>query len=240
MYKLAYCDDAALEHDITQVMLDRYCEERGVAFSVDHFLSGMELIEAMKTGKEYDLCILDYIMPVMKGVELADHLRLMKYDGLIIFLSSTDEYVMDSFGVRPFYCLMKPIDPERLWKALDGALSEIDSKKVKTVVVKTDDGERNLKMSDILYVSRFDRAARYGVTGGSIYDTPKLRSAFLEAVSYITEEEGFEVFGTTVINLRKVDHISKDEIVFKDGTRYAPPAVHLKEIKARLKTLWET
>lgn len=235
MYFIAHCDDSELEHDISGMLIEHYCEETGRELSLDHYMSGIELIEAMKAGKTYDICILDYIMPEIKGVELADTLRKMGYSGMIIFISSTTEYVMDSFGVHPFYCLEKPVSPEKLRTILDSAFQELDEKNPKMLVVKTDEGERQFLIKDILYISRYDRSVQYVVYGGSAYNTQKLRTSFRDSVGVIAEEEGFLMLGTMIINMNRIDVVSKDEVIFKDGTHFAPPTVHMKTIKEKLK-----
>ncbi len=239
MVSIMHCDDSVLDQEILREMLLDYAAESGKELNITQYLSGAELLSAYDGGVAASLCILDYVMPEMKGVEVAEALREKGFDGFIIFLSSTDEYVMESFEVKPFYCLMKPVNPEKLKHVLDSAIAELERKNEKTILLKTDDGERCFRICDILYISRFDRSAQYAVSGGNVYNTLKLRASFQDAVAGVCEEDGFVMIGTMVVNLDQIDFISKDEIIFKDGTVFSPPAVHLKTIRARLSEFWE-
>jgi len=63
-----------------------------------------------------DVLFLDIQMPGMTGFELLDRL-----DGhpLVIFTTAYDRYALNAFAVNSIDYLLKPIDPERLNRALD-------------------------------------------------------------------------------------------------------------------------
>ncbi len=76
----------------------------------DLFVSEMDKID-------FDLCILDIEMPRMNGVEIA---RLLK-DKLIIFTTAHKEYAAEAFDLDAIDYIRKPIQLERLQKAVTKA-----------------------------------------------------------------------------------------------------------------------
>ena len=63
-----------------------------------------------------DVLFLDIQMPVMNGFELLERINR---DFRVIFTTAFDRYALDAFAVNSIDYLLKPIEPERLARALD-------------------------------------------------------------------------------------------------------------------------
>src|SRR6266851_4369881 len=63
-----------------------------------------------------DVLFLDIQMPGMTGFELLERLEPQP---LVIFTTAYDKYAIDAFAVNSIDYLLKPIEPERLDRALD-------------------------------------------------------------------------------------------------------------------------
>ena len=63
-----------------------------------------------------DVLFLDIQMPVLTGFELLERLER---DVTVVFTTAYDRYALDAFGVNSLDYLLKPIEPERLDRALD-------------------------------------------------------------------------------------------------------------------------
>ena len=72
--------------------------------------------DALAYVKEYpvELAFLDVIMPHMNGIELAERLRSIRPDILIVFISAYDEYIRDSNRIGGDYYIVKPYKKETL------------------------------------------------------------------------------------------------------------------------------
>ena len=91
----------------------------------------------MTEGAQFDLYVLDVVMPDMSGIDLGMKLRELGQYGAIVYLSVSPEYAVESYAVRAFYYLMKPVDSTQLYHVLDQALVALDRKKAACVTVKT-------------------------------------------------------------------------------------------------------
>ena len=84
----------------------------------DHYESGDAFLAAFPS-KEYQVIFLDICMEGTNGIETARILRRADPDLLLVFVTSSPEYVWDAFPVHPFDYLLKPI-----LKAKQNALRE--------------------------------------------------------------------------------------------------------------------
>ena len=67
-------------------------------------------------ANDVDVLFLDIQMPVVTGFELLERLDR---DPFVIFTTAFDQYAIDAFTVNSIDYLLKPIEPERLDRALD-------------------------------------------------------------------------------------------------------------------------
>ena len=80
--------------------------------------------EAVKTviNEEPDLLILDIQMPGMNGFSVIKQLQ-SEFVPMVIFCTAFEKYAVDAFDLHAVDYLLKPVDPERLHRALDRAVS---------------------------------------------------------------------------------------------------------------------
>ncbi|MCL2577762.1 MAG: response regulator [Defluviitaleaceae bacterium] len=88
---------------------------------IDTAISGPEAIEKIKAGKVYDIVFMDYMMPVMNGMEATKSLRALGYKNPIVALTAnvtsehTNLYIENGFDSF----IAKPIDIYQLDKILN-------------------------------------------------------------------------------------------------------------------------
>lgn len=79
------------------------------------FPSGDAYLQQMPARKD-DLVFLDICMEGTSGIETAQQLRRADPKVLIVFVTSSPEYVWDAFPVHPFDYLLKPYEEEKFRK----------------------------------------------------------------------------------------------------------------------------
>jgi two-component system, LytTR family, response regulator AlgR len=77
--------------------------------------------EALEFCNQYtpDILLLDIRMPVMDGIEAAEHLQKMAVKPNVIFTTAYDTYAIRAFDLNAIDYLLKPIRLERLQTALN-------------------------------------------------------------------------------------------------------------------------
>jgi two-component system response regulator AlgR len=66
-----------------------------------------------------DLVLLDIAMPGMDGIDVARALSESTVDPAVVFVTAFDNFAVAAFDVAAIDYLMKPVEPERLLRALD-------------------------------------------------------------------------------------------------------------------------
>ena len=99
-------------------------------------ISNVNIIAEAKNGQEAlnltyehqpDIVLLDIRMPVMDGIEAAQHLQKMVKPPAIIFTTAFDSYAMQAFDMSAIDYLLKPIRLERLQTAINKARALLPS-----------------------------------------------------------------------------------------------------------------
>ena len=181
MIKIALCDDNKNHQEKIKTLLLEYFKSGA---SIDIYAEGQKLLRHIEwEGEEaYDLYILDVIMPGLSGIELGKKLRSAGVFAPVIYLTSSKEYAVDSYNVRAFHYLVKPVEKEKLFSVLKQAQNLIAQEKAACITVDTPGGVEVLKLSDILYAELYARSVRYYLAGGTYKDSKKLRVSFQKAV----------------------------------------------------------
>ena len=108
----------------------------------DHYESGDAFLAAFPS-KNYQVVFLDICMEGTNGIETARILRRTDPDLLLVFVTSSPEYVWDAFPVHPFDYLLKPYREEKLFQLADELRRKIQYAMAQNHYVRivSDDGE---------------------------------------------------------------------------------------------------
>jgi two-component system LytT family response regulator len=111
-YKTILIEDEPLALQRLERLLQPYSDRIEI---VDRAANGLEAVEKIEAVKP-DLIFLDIQMPELNGFEVLDQLTHLPW---IIFSTAYDEYALKAFETNSIDYLLKPVDPERLRKALE-------------------------------------------------------------------------------------------------------------------------
>lgn len=146
--RVAICDDEKPMQTILENLLDEFGRLRNIDISIDKFDNGHDLLRVLNE-KEYEIVFMDYQMQDIDGMETSRLIRSRNTDCVIIFVSAFPEVAVDSYEVNAFRFIVKPINKEKLFKAIDDHLRSIDYDNL--LILNTNDGKWKIKMSDIIY-----------------------------------------------------------------------------------------
>jgi len=107
--KVAAADD---ERGVLLLLKSILCKMDGIQLvgAAENATAAIELVNKKKP----DLVLLDIELPDMKGIELAEKLRLIKPDLYIVFITAYENYSLDAFRVYAYDYIIKPIDQRRV------------------------------------------------------------------------------------------------------------------------------
>lgn len=107
--RIAICDDQKADRETVITALKSILKN----FSINEFDNAAELLRN-HAALPYDLIITDILMPKTNGIDAAAELRKTDNSTPIVFMSTSEEFGVQSYRVLAFDYLMKPLDTEQL------------------------------------------------------------------------------------------------------------------------------
>lgn len=212
--RIAICDDEARYLEQVTAVANQYIRDRkDHKIALSAFSHADDLLEEAEKIGGFDIYILDIIMPDMNGILLGMKLRDMGYDGKIIYLTSSEEYALDSFKVRALNYIIKPITAEAFYEAVDEAVGLLREKKEKHVLVKSKERSVKLTLDSIVYVELSKRAVLYHLENGTAVESTTLRTNFTDAMAELLADRRFVLCGAGLtVNLDHVNAVESEAI----------------------------
>jgi len=205
------CDDIKTEADKLANMLN----DRGFEVNTKVFYNARDVLAYINTGAVVDVCFLDIVMPDVSGVELAGSLRKNGYSGYIVFLSAAKDYGPESYKVKAFNYLIKPIavsDIKIILQELTDALSAADNA---CILVRTHDFTRNLLLRDISYIEVENNYVFFHLIDGTEL---KARTPLNEIAIQLLEDSRFiRCHRSFIVNQHDIDSLKGNDFIMRNG-----------------------
>lgn len=167
------------------------------------------------TIPNYDVVFLDICMEGTNGIEAARRLRQDDSQLLIVFVTSSPEYVWDAFPVHPFDYLLKPYKPEKI-RHLVSELRRVLCRQEPELDVRI--ARQTLKLP--LHKIHYALAQNHFVL--VVTDEGECRAVenFAQVEQRLKTQENFLVCNRgVVLNMDKVLRLDSDCIEMLDGAR---------------------
>lgn len=237
--RIAICDDEKDQLDQAAAMLNTYLQSHpDLHGQVETFQSGHALLRQTEIAGGFDLYVLDILMPELSGIDTGRRLRALDQGGEIVYLTSSNDFAADSYDVRAFFYLLKPVESVKLFHVLDGAVEKLNRRRNSAIVVATVNGPRRILLERIRYVERVGRCMRYDCTDG-IVDSQTIRVSFHEAVAPLLADRRFCQCGASfVLNFQHVSGVNGQIALLDNGKTVALPRTAATEFKKAWGNYW--
>lgn len=167
-----------------------------------------------------DIVFLDIDMPEMNGFDIAKILNNIRPDITIIFVSSFENFVFESFEYHPFRFVRKSNLKEDIDSALNAYQREIERKK-DVYFFKTNEAERSVKTSDIMYFESMGHDIFiYTVDGNFKIKRERDRNMTVKFITEKFENKGFiRVHKSFLVNYLYIHTINYSNIILKNNLK---------------------
>lgn len=218
--KIAICDDDIFCRELLMILTRQYNTEKGCNLSLTAYEHGNNLLEDVRKNGGYDIYILDIMMPDIDGIQLGLSLRELGLNGKILYLTSSEEYAIDAFKAKAYNYILKPIEKNTFFQALDDAIGTLPSTEDKSLIVKTKNGNVKLDCDSILYADLDKRAVTYHLVNEQTVHGTTIRTTFAEAVQELLTDTRFVMCGASmVVNLAHITIVETNSLLFDTGHR---------------------
>jgi DNA-binding LytR/AlgR family response regulator len=212
MLKIAICDDNIADlSNIVSIIEDYQALQRDKnKIKYTAFQNATDLIAAMESGQEYNLVLLDILMPFMTGMGAAKEIRQFNQAVKIIFMTSSPEFAVESYSVDAYYYALKPVWKKKLFILLDKVISETEIQLGTSFLIKSKTGLTRIYINRLEFAEVVGRTILYHLTDGSIIEAigsfRELEKELLSNPCFIKTHRSY------IINMEHIDTISQKEI----------------------------
>ena len=185
-------------------------------------IEGLEVVKAFNdSGKfleeckslDFDFCLLDIEVPGIKGIQIAALI-----DKPVIFVTAYSEYATDAFDLEAVDYIKKPVQKDRLNKAIERMRKVLkEQKKPGTFVqLNTDKGKALLYFDKVLHITTGEKDKRDKIA--KLDDGKELvlkNISFGELIKILPASRFSRVNKKDIIALSAVLYINNDQITTK-------------------------
>lgn len=217
--KVVICDDETTAAEIISASVEALLAGSGVAVRIAKFTSARECYQYVKR-ENVDLWFLDIAMPEADGIILAK--KILKYKKermpILIFVSSKQERVFDSFSVMPFGFVRK----DHFMKDI----SEVMGRYVEQKLVQRESeicfeiheaGEVTvLKAAQILFVESFRKTQTVHLKDAQ---PVALHSTMDQIYEKLKKYDFIRIYKSYIVNSRQIESFGRNEVLLTSGKR---------------------
>ncbi|MDD4402346.1 MAG: LytTR family DNA-binding domain-containing protein [Desulfitobacteriaceae bacterium] len=207
------CDDDSQELAKISSFIDTYRQKKNVLLTYKTFQSATELVSTIKSG-DYDILFLDILMPGLSGMQAAHEIRVLDGVAKIVFLTSSPEFAVESYRVKAYDYILKPVSKEKLYQMLDTLITE-EQKPQEGLMVKTQKGMAFILFSRLAFVEVMHKTLFFHLTDGSVREVNSTLAAFEDKL--LSRPEFVKVHRSYLVNLWQVSELRSKELVTHAG-----------------------
>ena len=210
MFRIAACDyDGVAIGQLTMLMNQYALEHSDLEISFTPFRSPEELAPHVKRHA-FHIYLLDIILGNMDGIELGAAIRQEDEKAVIIYITSSPDYAIQSYSVEAFYYLLKPVGRQSLFPVLDKVFARLNRTQNSTFSIRTRDGVYSVKTSRIVYIEYHSHRLLYHLEDGTSILSNTFRESFDRISAPILKNSSFaKVSSSFIVNFEHVKKITK-------------------------------
>jgi DNA-binding LytR/AlgR family response regulator len=217
-------DEAPLRHALRAILEGAWPELRIVAECED----GIAAMEAIARHRP-TLSFLDIRMPGVSGLDVARAAIAAK--SLVVFTTAYDEYAVSAFEAGAVDYLLKPLQPDRLQRALerirerlriapaqaDDALTQVEAletrlrpsgaRLIRWISAAVGDSVRMIGIEEVLYFQAQDKYVRVVCAAAEAI----IRTPIKELLAGLDPDAFWQVHRGVVVRVSAIDRVRKDE-----------------------------
>lgn len=185
------------------------------------FSNAPSALEFLKDN-DVDLIFLDIEMPVVTGLEFAE---MLPKKSLIIFTTAYSQYALKSYELEAVDYLLKPIDPQRLEKAIDKAIlytellskdtvkNTVESNTADFLFIKAERRFYKISVSDIKFIEGLKDYVVIHTKQQKLITAMNLKTIHQK----ISGENFIRVSKSYVVNMNYIDSFDNHNIYIEDS-----------------------
>ena len=209
---IAICEDHVNDKIFLYNTIENYLSRMGYTGKICSFETGEALLSAFSRSA-FDIIFLDIFLPGISGVDVARKIRAVDQTCLLLFTTVSLDHAMDGFEVQASGYVVKPIDQEKMDKAMY-MCREVLARSSRAIEIPAGrDGNLALPVSNIQYIEVFGKSSLFHLHGGVFEARLSLDEIeqTLEGCPFLRCHRSY------LVNMNHVREIGADGFVMENG-----------------------
>lgn len=212
--KIIICDDEMVFVKKMRDEIERVCAILAVGqYEIKEYIAAEELL-SNEASEDFYIFFLDIDMPIISGFELAQKISEKYNNYSLVFVSSKNELVFQSFDYNPVSFIRKSHLREELYKIMKKILSE-EIKQKRNLLLERDNSIVSVKLSEIIYISNDKNYINYYTQKG-VY---RARQSMKEVEVELQKAGFIRIHKSYLINYMYIEGMPKDFVELSNGTK---------------------
>ncbi|GAA0126936.1 MULTISPECIES: LytTR family DNA-binding domain-containing protein [Clostridium] len=227
-YNIAICDDIKLHRKEIIDILKEICNKSIIEINIDEFENGDDLAIKIKDNPyKYDIVFLDIIMNSTNGIDIGKLIKGYNERLILVFITSSKEYVFDGYDTGALNYLLKPVNKEKLKLVFERAICSITKKEEDYFCCKYKGVITKVPLDEIEYFESIRRVMFVctDTTSNTFYGKISEVEEFLPHNQFARCHKGY------IVNIKKIKEINKGEITLESGKIIPISKTYLEIIK---------
>ncbi len=226
--KVAIVEDSCADRKCIAEYIERYAASAYIPVDIFFYKNGETFMDEADITA-FDVVFLDIFMGDVNGIQVASYIRGLSSSLMIIFVTSTHAYAVDSYDVGALHYIIKPIAYPKIVQALKRAQENLRTPS-RYIEVTYKHNTKRILLSDIIFVDYYNHSVQIHT------DTEVIRTyvRFAEIEDALLKYEEFICcFRNIVVNMNKVDKLDGMFFIMRSGECIPIKRKLVKEVNNR-------
>lgn len=223
------CDDDAIFADKFSKIVQKSMSQHQIHPEIRIFLSPAELLDAFSQAAPCDVLFLDIDMPHMNGLDLAFSLKAYTEKPYLIFVSSVESLVYQSFKVNPFWFIRKRFCETELEEVIHALLADMQMHLSDTISINCSHSLYKIYPKKICYIECQNKTLHiHYAENPQILSIPYTLSAIekqLTPYGFLRVHKGF------LVNYHYIFTLNRQSIILDNGDTIPISKYRLQEVR---------
>lgn len=228
--RIAACDDNKDMLSIISSHLNEVFLKKGIDLELREFIEGKTLL-AQHRLQPFQAIFLDISMPQMDGFQIAENLKKHNKNTQIIFVTSKDELVYQSFDYQPFHFIRKAeaAEMEKQFEHVVEKLIDYNKSFAKIKLPLPYGSTEEVAVSDIIMIQSDKNYLEYEFNNGKIL---RVRESMSEAEENLKKYDFIRICSRIMVNISYISRVREreGEVVLKTGYVYSVSRNYKKSV----------
>lgn len=208
--KIAICDDERTILEEIRAMVNEFFLANHMNCTVDLFPTGESFVAV---NDDYDLVFLDYQLTDGNGIDFAKRIREKNSKIFIIFSTSFQEHVFESFTLDTFRYLVKPISKDSVFDALNAFVRIYQTER--KIVIHELDKTCYVDADEVVYIEAEGRYTLVRTTKGHTRSFQSISKYEAE----INNPRFYRTHRSYIVNMKYISAVEKKIVTLTNGEK---------------------